>query len=140
MRAGNPTLPTVQLMQDSSQSRPTRIGQIAINAKDLQRAIGFYRDVLGVDFLFEIPQAAFFRIGEVRLMIGVAEKPEFDHPASIIYYLVPDIQQSYESIRGRGAEFEDAPHLIAKMPDHELWMCFLRDTEGNLLALMSEVR
>jgi methylmalonyl-CoA/ethylmalonyl-CoA epimerase len=73
-------------------------------------------------------------------MMGVAEKPEFDHPASILYYLVPDISEAYEAMRERGAEFEDAPHLIAKMPDHELWMCFLRDTEGNLLALMSEVR
>jgi predicted enzyme related to lactoylglutathione lyase len=120
--------------------RPTRLGQIAINVKDLQRAVRFYRDVLGIDYLFEILQSAFFRIGEVRLMMGVAEKPEFDHPASILYYLVPDINEAYEAMRGRGAEFEDVPHLIAKMPDHELWMCFLRDTEGNMLALMSEVR
>lgn len=127
-------------MRTSSESRPTRLGQIAINVQDLPRAVSFYRDVLGLDFLFEIPQAAFFRIGDVRLMMGIAEKPEFDHPASILYYSVSDINEAYQAMGRRGAKFEDAPHLIAKMPDHELWMCFLRDTEGNMLALMSEVR
>ncbi len=118
----------------------TGVGQVAVNVKDLQRAIGFYRDVLGLPFLFEIPSAAFFMAGGLRLMLGTAEKPEFDHPASILYYQVPDIHAAHGSLKAAGARTEDEPHLVARMPDHELWMCFFRDTEDNLLALMSEVR
>jgi predicted enzyme related to lactoylglutathione lyase len=118
----------------------TSVGQVAVNVRDVQRAIGFYRDVLGLQFLFEIPNAAFFMAGDLRLMLGTAEKPEFDHPASILYYKVPDIHAAHESLKAAGARMEDEPHLLARMPDHELWMCFFRDTEDNLLALMSEVR
>src|SRR5687767_10222245 len=107
---------------------PTRIGQIYVNARDLERAVVFYRDTLGLPFLFQVPNMAFFDCGGVRLMLGKAEKPEFDHPASIIYYLVDDIIAAHEQIRSRGAQFENEPHLIAKMPDHELWMAFLEDT------------
>lgn len=117
-----------------------RIGQIAVNVRDLERAVAFYRDVLGLRHLFSIPSAAFFDCGGVRLMLGLAETPELDHPASIIYYVVADIQGSYRELQERGAAFIDEPHLLARMPDHELWMTFLRDTEGNTIALMSEVR
>ena len=117
-----------------------RIGQIAINAKDIGRAVRFYRDTLGMRFLFEFPNLAFFDCGGVRLMLSGAESPEFDHPGSVLYYKVDDINGTYESLKKRGADFIDAPHLIAKMDDHDLWMVFLRDTEGNTLALMSEVR
>jgi methylmalonyl-CoA/ethylmalonyl-CoA epimerase len=117
------------------------IGQISINAKDLARAVGFYRDVLGLTFLFEAPpQLAFFDCGGVRLMLGRAEKAEFDHPGSVLYYKVADIQASYETLRGRGVSFIDEPHVIARLPDHVLWMCFFHDTEGNTLALMSEAK
>lgn len=118
----------------------TGVGQVAVNVRDVRRAIGFYRDVLGLQFLFEIPNAAFFMAGDLRLMLGTAEKPELDHPASILYYKVPDIHAAYESLKTAGARTEDEPHFIARMPDHELWMFFVRDTEDNLLALMSEVR
>ena len=117
-----------------------RIGQIAINAKDIGRAVRFYRDTLGMRFLFEFPNLAFFDCGGVRLMVSGAESPEFDHPGSVIYYKVADINASYESLKKLGAEFIDAPHLVAKLPDHDLWMVFLRDSEANTLALMSEVR
>lgn len=116
-----------------------KIGQIAINVKDLGRAVQFYRDTLGMKFLFEVPNLAFFDCGGVRLMLGVAEKPEFDHPGSVLYYKVSDINASYEALKKRGASFIDQPHLIAKLADHDLWMVFLNDTEGNTLALMSEV-
>jgi methylmalonyl-CoA/ethylmalonyl-CoA epimerase len=119
---------------------PTHIGQIAINVVDLERAVAFYRDVLRLEYLFEIPGAAFLRVGGVRLMLSLAERPELDHPASIIYYSVPDIHAAHATLREQSVVFEDEPHLIARMPDHELWMCFLKDTEGNLLGLMSEVR
>ena len=117
-----------------------RIGQIAINVKDLDRAVAFYRDTLGMRPLFQVPKMAFFDCGGIRLMLSLPEKPEFDHPGSILYYRVPDIQQAHAALRGRGVAFEGEPHLIAKLPDHDLWMAFLRDSEGNLLALMSEVR
>jgi len=118
-----------------------RIGQIAVNVKDVARATAFYRDALGVRHLFDAgPKMSFFMLGDVRLMLGVAEKPEFDHPGSILYLVVADIDAAYSSLKGKGVAFEDAPHLIAKMPDHELWMAFFRDSEGNLLALMCEKR
>jgi len=119
----------------------TQIGQIAINARDLARAVAFYRDTLGMRFLFQAPGGlAFFDCGGVRLMLGVAERPEFAHPSSVLYYTVEDINPSYEALKGRGVSFIDEPHLIAKMPDHELWMVFFRDSEENVLALMEERR
>lgn len=118
----------------------TGVGQVAINVRDVQRAVEFYRDVLGLHFLFQIPNAAFFDCGGLRLMLGIAEKPEFDHPASILYYKVADIHAAYASLQSAGAETVDAPHLVARMPDHELWMFFVRDPEGNHLGMMSEVR
>lgn len=116
------------------------VGQVSINVHDVQRAIGFYRDVLGLPLLFEIPNAAFFQAGGVRLYLAKPETPELDHPASILYYRVADIHASAAAIREGGAQVEGEPHLIARMPDHELWMVFFRDTEGNTAALMSEVR
>ena len=116
------------------------IGQIVINVRDLARATVFYRDVLRLPLLFEVPTLAFFDAGGVRLMLAVSEDPKFDHPASILYYRVTDIHGAAESLRSRGATLTSEPHLIAKMPDHELWMAFLDDSEGNTLGLMSEVR
>ena len=117
-----------------------RIGQIAINVHDLKTAIAFYRETLGLKFLFEVPTMAFFDCGGIRLMLGVAEKPEFDHPASIVYYTVEDIHKTHEILTSRGVLFESNPHLVVRMPDHELWMSFFRDLDNNMLALMSEVK
>jgi catechol 2,3-dioxygenase-like lactoylglutathione lyase family enzyme len=118
-----------------------RVGQIAINVHDVPAAKAFYRDVLGLRFLFDAGEKlAFFDCGGVRLMLTIPEKPEFDHPSTIVYYKVDDIQAAYATLTGRGAAFEGEPHLIAKMPDHELWMAFLRDPDGNLLGLMSEIK
>src|SRR5258706_6220477 len=118
----------------------TRIGQIAVNAKDADRAAAFYRDKLGLTLLFKAPPGlAFFDCGGVRLMLSPAEKPEFDHPSSVLYFAVPDIQTAYGKLKDSDVHFEDEPHLIARMPSHDLWMTFFRDSEGNLLALMSEV-
>jgi methylmalonyl-CoA/ethylmalonyl-CoA epimerase len=117
----------------------TSIGQIAVNVQDLQRAVGFYRDKLGLRLLYEFPGLAFFDCGGVRLMMSRAEKPEFDHPASIIYYKVSDIQAASSALKAAGLTLEHEPRVIAEMPDHDLWMSFVRDTEGNLVGLMSEV-
>ena len=117
----------------------SRLGQIAINAHDTGRATEFYRDVLGLALLFTAGNLAFFDCGGVRLMLTPPEKPEFDHPGSILYFNVPDLKAAYGRMLAGGARFQDEPHLIARMPNHDLWMTFFYDTEGNLLALMSEV-
>src|SRR5215470_10362312 len=117
----------------------SRIGQIAINAHDVDRATAFYRDVLGLPHLFRAGQLSFFDCGGVRLMLDKPEKPEFDHPSSIVYFQVADIQAAYQRLQAAGAKFEDKPHMLARMSNHDLWMTFFRDSEGNLLALMSEV-
>lgn len=116
----------------------SRIGQIAINVYDPARATRFYRDVLGLPFLFSAGDLVFFDCGGVRLMLERAEKPEFDHPSSILYFAVADIAEAHRLMKAGGAHFEDEPHIVARMPQHDLWMTFFRDTEKNLLALMSE--
>jgi methylmalonyl-CoA/ethylmalonyl-CoA epimerase len=123
----------------------SRVGQIAVPVRDLDRAVAFYRDVLGLRLLFQAPPGlAFFDCGGVRLMLSVPEGPEGAHGSSVIYYLADDIQSAWASVTARGAKPATAgapePHLIARMPDHDLWMAFVADSEGNLLGLMSEVR
>lgn len=127
--------------------RIQRVGQIAVRVLDLDRAVTFYRDVLGLPLLFQAPPGlAFFAVGQpeqagsVRLMLSRPESPEHDHPASIIYYLVGDLPATWAQVTGKGAAAVSEPHLIARMPDHDLWMAFLNDSEGNVLGLMSEVR
>jgi methylmalonyl-CoA/ethylmalonyl-CoA epimerase len=120
-------------------TRISRIGQIAINVHDLDRATAFYRDILGLPLLFNAGTMVFFDCSGIRLMLSCPEKPEFDHPSSILYFVVPDITCIYQEMLAKGTRFEDEPHLIAKMPDHDLWMVFFRDSEQNLLGLMSEV-
>jgi methylmalonyl-CoA/ethylmalonyl-CoA epimerase len=117
----------------------SRLGQIAINLQDLSRATAFYRDILGLPLLFTAGGMAFFDCGGVRLMLARPEKPEFDHPSSVLYFTVPDIAAAHQRLLARGVRFEGDPHLIAKMPTYDLWMAFFRDSEQNFLALMSEV-
>ncbi len=116
------------------------IGQIAINAKDLERATAFYRDRLGLRLLFAAPGLAFFDCGGVRLMLSGAEEPEFDHPSSVLYFKVDDIAASHQELVARGVEFRREPHVIHRAPGMELWMAFFRDSEGNTQALMCERR
>jgi methylmalonyl-CoA/ethylmalonyl-CoA epimerase len=117
-----------------------QIGQIFVNAKDLDRAIAFYRDILGMTYLFSAPpNMAFFQCGDVRIMLGIPDKPELTHPASVIYYKVDDIERVAEVFKARGVEFIIDPHLVAPMPTYDLWLADFRDSEGNILALMSEV-
>jgi methylmalonyl-CoA/ethylmalonyl-CoA epimerase len=117
-----------------------QIGQIAVPVSDLERAIRFYRDTLGMRFLFQAPPGlGFFDLNGVRLMLDGPAKAQAGN-ASVIYYKVPDLQVAFATLSGRGVQFEAKPHLIAKMPDHELWMAFFRDPDQNLFALMSELR
>jgi methylmalonyl-CoA/ethylmalonyl-CoA epimerase len=117
----------------------SRLGQIAIIVHDLDRATTFYRHILGLSLLFTTGALAFFDCGGVRLMLSHPEKPEFDHPSSVLYFTVPDIMSAHRQMLSSGVAFEDAPHLIARMPTHDLWMTFFRDPEQNLLALMCEM-
>jgi len=117
------------------------IGQIFVRAKDLDRAVRFYRDTLGMPFLFQAPpQMAFFQCGTTTLLLGVPEAPELDHPASTIYYLVPDIAAAHATLRERAVQFITEPHLVHRAADYELWLAEFRDSEGNVLALMDRKR
>jgi len=117
------------------------IGQIAVPVSDIGRAIAFYRDTLGMRFLFQAPPGlGFFDCAGVRLMLDAPAKAQAESYSSVIYYKVADLQAAFETLAARGVAFEAKPHLIAKLPDHELWMAFFRDPDRNLLALMSEVR
>ena len=118
----------------------SHIGQIAINIYDVDRAIDFYQNKLGLPMLFRAGDLAFFQSGQTRLMLTKPPKPEFDHPSSILYFFVPAIRAAFEQMKSLGVEFVDEPHLIAKLPDHDLWLTSFKDSEGNTLALMSEVR
>ena len=119
----------------------TVIGQIAVPVHDIDRAIAFYRDVLGMRFLFKAPPGlGFFDCNGVRLMLDAPAKANSGNYSSIIYYKVDDLEAAFSALASQGVKFEQAPSLVAKMPDHELWMAFFRDPDSNLLALMSEVR
>lgn len=124
-------------MADLSQSR---IGQIAIVCKDVARATTFYRDTLGLRFLFSAgPTLSFFDCDGARLMLTTSE-PEHDHPGSILYFFIKDIEGTHSELKNRGVSFIDTPHMIAQMPDHQLWLSAFTDSEGNTLALMEEKR
>ena len=116
------------------------IGQIAINCHDVKRATEFYREKLGLRMLYEFPGLAFFDCGGVRLMLTKPETAELDHPSSIIYYRVADIQQATRAIAEKGVAIENEPRMIARMPDHDLWLSNVRDTEGNIIAFMAEMK
>jgi len=121
----------------------TGIGQIAMTVGDLPRAVAFYRDVLGLRFLFEAPPAmAFFECGGVRLMFSLPEQAgpvAGQQFGSILYYTVDDIQAAASGLEARGVRLEQPPHLVARLPHADLWMAFLRDPDGHMLAIMSEV-
>jgi predicted enzyme related to lactoylglutathione lyase len=116
------------------------IEQIAVTAHDVERATAFYRDKLGMKHLFSAPPGlAFFDCGGIRLMLSLPAKPEFDHPSSIIYFNVADIQLAYATLSERGVNFEEKPNFVADMGTYDLWIGSFRDSENNLLALMSHV-
>jgi methylmalonyl-CoA/ethylmalonyl-CoA epimerase len=115
------------------------IGQIAMRAKDIDRATTFYADTLGIRLLFRAGTLSFFDCGGVRLMLSPPEG-DFDHPGSVLYFKVADIDAVHATLVSRGVKILKSPHVIAKLPDHELWMSFFHDSEDNTLALMEERR
>jgi methylmalonyl-CoA/ethylmalonyl-CoA epimerase len=115
------------------------IGQIAITVQDLERAVAFYRDKLGMQYLFSAGTLAFFDCAGTRLMLSTPEPGQAHSGNSIIYFTVGDIDAAYRELSERGVSFDDQPHIIADMGTYNLWMVFFRDSEHNLLGLMSEV-
>ena len=115
----------------------SRIHQISMRVHDVDRAVAFYRDALGLPFLFAAPRLAFFNCNGVRLMLSTPE-PGFDHPGSVLYFAVDDIQGMRDTLASRGVTFTEEPHKIATLADREVWLAAFNDTEGNTLALMSE--
>jgi predicted enzyme related to lactoylglutathione lyase len=127
-------------MPNDSSLSLSQIGQVAMNAHDIERAVTFYRDKLGMKHLFSVPpKMAFFDCDGIMLMLSLPEKPEFDHPGSILYFNVEDIEQAAETLIARGVQFEDKPTFVANMGAYDLWMGFFRDSENNLLAIRSQV-
>jgi methylmalonyl-CoA/ethylmalonyl-CoA epimerase len=116
-----------------------KIAQIAVTVHDLERATEFYRDKLGMKFLFSVPpKMAFFDADGIRLMLGTPERQDLDHPSSILYFKVDDIDSAYDALSKRGVHFETKPALIAPMQTYDLWLAEFRDSENNVLALMCE--
>lgn len=125
----------------SSSPQLSTIRQIAITVSDVDAALGFYRDVLGLAFSFRAgPDLAFLDAGGVRLMLGTPEGERTVGHNSILYFAVSDIESAHADLVARGAVNERAPHAVARMPDHELWIAFLRDPDGNVVGLMEEKR
>ena len=118
-----------------------KLGQVALTVRDVERSVAFYRDALGLRFLFApMPTLAFLMIGDVRLMLSTPEGEFTPGGSTVLYLRVADIEAAHAALGQRGVTFIDSPHLIARMPDHELWMCFFHDPDGHTLALMSERR
>ncbi len=118
----------------------SKIRQIAINAHDIDRAVSFYRDKLGMKHLFSVPpKMAFFDCDGIMLMLSLPEASEFDHASSVIYFEVDDIHDATRILSERGVEFREQPTFVADMGTYELWMSFFVDSENNMLALRSEV-
>ena len=114
-----------------------KIGQIAITVDDLPRARDFYQNTLGMKFLFDAGNLAFFKCGDIRLMLSASDKPG-PRGGTILYFQVSDIHSTFDTLKRRGVNFIDVPHLVAKMPDHDLWMVFVNDTESNTIGIMCE--
>ena len=124
---------------DNDNAGLRHVGQISIIVRDVERAVAFYRDTLGLKLLFQAPPGlAFFECGGVRLMLGLAEGTQAG--TSIIYYAVDDIQRAHDVLAARGVRFVGQPHIVARMPDHDLWLAEFLDSEDNALALMCEMR
>ena len=114
------------------------IGQIARAVSDVDRAEAFYGDVLGLRKLYRYGDLTFFDCAGVRLLLEKTEKkPPFDY-AGVIYFRCADIALTVKELAGRGVSFDSQPHLIAEMDDHDLWMAFFKDPDGNTLAVMQE--
>lgn len=115
-----------------------KLGQVAVNVDNVERAVTFYRDVIKLSLLFEMDGLAFFQCGDTRLLLSRPEREEFNHSSSVLYFQVDDLNSEFSRMKDAGATFIDEPHMVAKVGDTETWMAFFKDTEGNTHALMNE--
>lgn len=115
-----------------------KLGQVAVNVKNVKRAVKFYRDVIGLQLLFEMDGLAFFPCEDIRLLLSLPEKEEFNHPSSILYFKVDNIKEEVLRMQKAGAIFLDEPHHVGTMGNIAIWMAFFKDAEGNTHALMME--
>ena len=121
----------------SAASGLTAVGQVAVDVRDLDRAIALYRDRLGMKFLIAVPSMAFFDLSGLRLMLNQVTDAD-DQRSSVLYYKVDDLDTTFQDLSGRGVQFSGEPVKIAAMEDHQLWMAFFKDSEDNTLALMAQ--
>jgi methylmalonyl-CoA/ethylmalonyl-CoA epimerase len=118
-----------------------QLAQIALTVADIERAVAFYGEAVGLPLMFRAPPSlAFFGLDGARLMLSTPEGEFRPGGSTVLYLRVPDIQARHAELKARGVPFVDEPHLVARMPDHDLWMTFFRDPDGHTLALMAEVR
>ncbi|SRR5258706_11540383 len=127
-------------MNASTTLQVTGITQIAVMVEDLARASAFYRDILGLEPLFEVPGMGFFQTGSIRLMLGLEPDAEKRKHTSILYFQVANAAAAEQQLRAQGVEIISPAHLVARMHDHELWLAFFRDSEGHMMGLMAEQR
>jgi methylmalonyl-CoA/ethylmalonyl-CoA epimerase len=130
-------------MSEKSTSTPAavhfdKIGQIALTVTDLARAKDFYQNTLGMKPLFDAGNMSFFQCGDIRLLIGASDKP-VAKGSTILYFKIENIDAAHAYLKERGVEFTQAPHLVARMPDHDLWLASFTDPDGNALEMMSEI-
>lgn len=119
----------------------TGVRQVALSVRDVDKAKGFYVGILGLTHLFDAgPELSFLDAGGLRIMLAPPEGGADAGKNSTLYYQVDDLDKAHAGAVSQGAEKVDDPHLIANMPDHELWMAFLRDPDGNLVGLLEERR
>ena len=126
-------------MTDQKSISLDQIGQISVNVHDLDRATAFYKEKLRLKHLFSVPpKMAFFDCSGIRLMLVTPERSDLDHPSSILYFKVQEIEKAHQALVSRGVHFETEPMLVAPMATHDLWLAEFRDSENNVLALMCE--
>jgi methylmalonyl-CoA/ethylmalonyl-CoA epimerase len=117
-----------------------KVGQLLIPVDDFEKGLAFYRDVLGIPFLFAAPpQMAFFNCGGIRLLVGVLPPGEKPQRGSAIYFQVADIKGIHASLKANGVAFRAEPHIVHRTPTSELWLAEFTDPDGNQLSLMSEI-
>ena len=127
-------------MSQASDLSDATVGQVLIPVESLEGGIAFYRDTLGLRYLFSAPpQMSFFQAGDVRLLVGVPEAGQKRERGSGLYFKVADIHAVHATLRQRGVVFGGEPHLVHKTATSELWLADFRDPDGNQLALMSEI-
>jgi len=118
----------------------TGILQIAVGVKEIDRATAFYRDILGLPLLMTAPNMAFFNCGGVRLYLSAGTGSENAGPNSFLYFRTPDIDALLADAKTKNVTIHQEPQIIARMPDHDLWLMWIKDSEGNLLGIMEERR